>query len=145
VRSSSIAACRINMSINFYRYRTIQQSCRGYPHDCGSPQSLSEAHRQCAGNRPRRGQGRCASGVPVRTRAATASKASTLAPACCARLLIRCQLCRAFFVIVHGVWATPDSWVRKRLACPTGGTQPPPPNPSPRWGEDRWGALNDYK
>jgi hypothetical protein len=46
-------------------------------------------------------------------------------------------------VIVHGVRAIPDAWERKRLACPAGCGNPPP-NPSPRWGEDRWGALNDY-
>jgi hypothetical protein len=46
-------------------------------------------------------------------------------------------------VNVHWIRAIPNSWERKRLACADAGT-PPSPNSPPQWGEDRWGALNDY-
>ncbi len=42
----------------------------------------------------------------------------------------------------YGIWAIPDSWVRKRLACPD--TDAPPSQSLPPTGGGQVGGLNDY-
>jgi hypothetical protein len=46
------------------------------------------------------------------------------------------------YVSVHGVWAIPDAWERKRLACSDAGA--PPSQSLPLAGGGQVGALNDY-